>query len=146
MTVIHTPGHTPDELALYDVQEQMLYVGDSLYEHEEIIFPKEGSIVAWFASINALTSLVRSQNEMGDGKSEVLVNAGHCTVARPAREVLEAARRFMQDVVEGKEDVIKRLVVRGEKNVGYRQKDGRFSLRCPERLVEEARSRKAHLG
>ncbi|KAF8656818.1 hypothetical protein AX16_002367 [Volvariella volvacea WC 439] len=48
LTILHTPGHTPDELALYDAEERMLYVGDILYEHERIIFPNEGSVIDWF--------------------------------------------------------------------------------------------------
>jgi len=145
MIVIHTPGHTPDELALYDAEERMLYVGDSLYEHEEIIFPKEGSVVTWFASVNNLILFVQSQSGSKGGEGDILLNAGHCTVARPALEVLVAVRQFMRDVIERKEVVKKRLVVRGERNVVYRQEDGRFSLRCPERLVEEARTWSAHV-
>ncbi|TCD60478.1 hypothetical protein EIP91_010026 [Steccherinum ochraceum] len=58
--VLHTPGHTPDELALWDEGEHMLYVGDTLYEWVPIIFPREGSIVDWFKSVDALLALVWS--------------------------------------------------------------------------------------
>ncbi len=51
VTILHTPGHTPDEIALFDEAEMMLYVGDSLYEYEHIIFPNQGSIVTWFSSM-----------------------------------------------------------------------------------------------
>ncbi|GLB40199.1 putative metallo-hydrolase oxidoreductase [Lyophyllum shimeji] len=144
MMVIHTPGHTPDELAIYDAKERMLYVGDSLYEHEQIIFPSEGSIVAWFASIESLISLVQSHDKSEDMQDAVLLNVCHCTVAQPALEVSEAARLFMGDVVELKEDVKKRLVIPGETNVVYRQKGGRFLPRCPGKSVEEAREQRAH--
>lgn len=30
--VLHTPGHTPDEVAIWDESEGMLYVGDTLYD------------------------------------------------------------------------------------------------------------------
>ena len=30
--ILHTPGHTPDEVAIWDESEGMLYVGDTLYD------------------------------------------------------------------------------------------------------------------
>ncbi|KXN91735.1 Molybdopterin synthase sulfur carrier subunit [Leucoagaricus sp. SymC.cos] len=146
ITLLHTPGHTPDELAVYDSNEMMLYVGDSLYEHEPIIFPKEGSIVAWFESMDYLMTFVLERNggiwhESQD--KEVLINAGHRTAAQPALEVLSSSKAFMEDVVKGRELVRGRLKVRGEDNLVFEQAGGRFSLRCPERLLEEAR-RKIH--
>ncbi|KAJ7158805.1 Metallo-hydrolase/oxidoreductase [Mycena filopes] len=140
VSIFHTPGHTPDELALYDTVEKMLYVGDSLYEKATIIFPREGSIVAWVSSMEFLLDFVRAENKFG-GK-EVLINSGHETVCRPALEVLDEAKRFMEDVILAREPVRQRLCRRGEENVRYVQQGGRFALLCPERLVLEARGLK----
>lgn len=152
VTVLHTPGHTPDELALYDADEKMLYVGDTLYEHEHIIFPKEGSIVEWMSSVEYLTSFVKSQTQspdqhattevpsLGSVALDTRINSGHCTVSQPALEVLTATKRFMTDVLAGREPIKKRTEKRGEETVEYRQQGGRFSLICPERLVLEARN------
>ncbi|KAJ7739779.1 Metallo-hydrolase/oxidoreductase [Mycena maculata] len=135
VSILHTPGHTPDELAVYDAAEKMLYVGDSLYEEEAIIFPKEGSIVEWKTSIEYLIAFVKGENQTG----QVRINSGHRTVCQPALEVLDAAKEFMEDVVSGRVPVRERVTVRGEENVVYQQKGGRFALRCPERLVLAAR-------
>jgi len=91
-------------------------------------------------------ALVTEQNERlqksrNTGSGEVLINSGHQTAARPAMEVLLAATTFMNDVIKGKEPIKGKLTMRGEANVVYEQAGGRFSLRCPERLVEEARRR-----
>jgi len=142
--ILHTPGHTPDEIALYDEAEMMLYVGDSLYEWEPIIFPKEGSIVTWFLSMDYLISFVKEKNAIsqssrgGGPSSEVLINSGHCTALQPALEVLLSAKAYMQDVVKGREMVKERRWSRAEEIVTYGQVGDRFSLRCPERLVREA--------
>ncbi|TFK40308.1 beta-lactamase-like protein [Crucibulum laeve] len=146
VTVLHTPGHTPDELALYDENEMMLYVGDSLYEYEPIIFPKEGSIVEWFTSMDYLISFVQRENRLqhkrGEScKREVLINAGHSTAVKPALNVLLAAKAYMQDVISGEEPVKERMQMRGEETVVYGETGDRFSLRCPERLVLEAARR-----
>jgi len=148
VTILHTPGHTPDEIALFDEAEMMLYVGDSLYEYEHIIFPTQGSIVTWFSSMDYLVSSVKEKNSLsassanGAAPKEVLINSGHVTALRPALEVLLAAIAFMRDVVDGREKVKERQSRRGEVMVTYEQADNRFSLRCPERLVLEARSLK----
>lgn len=144
ITILHTPGHTPDELAIYDGSEMMLYVGDSLYEYEPIIFPNEGSMVSWFESVDYLMTFVAERNAMvqkqhGSGAREVLINAGHRTAAQPAMDVLSGSKAFMEDVVNGREPVKGRLKVRGEDNLVYEQAGGRFSLRCPERLIKEIR-------
>lgn len=70
---------------------------------------------------------------------EVLINAGHQTAAQSAIEVLASSKAFMEDVIEGREPVRGRMKVRGEDNLVYEQEDRRFSLRCPERLIREAR-------
>lgn len=131
MRVLHTPGHTPDELALWEEGERVLYVGDTLYEWAPIIFPNEGSIVDWFSSVDRLLQLV--------GDEDAKICCGHVTAGRPARDVPLASNAFLCDVVAGREQVRKRFEKRGEVNVQYVQEGMRFSLICPERLVTEAR-------
>jgi glyoxylase-like metal-dependent hydrolase (beta-lactamase superfamily II) len=141
LCLLHTPGHTPDELALWNEDERMLYVGDTLYEHAPIIFPNEGSIVQWFASVEWLIKLVQGADARRHGPDAPLarINAGHVTAGRPALDVLLATEAFMRDVISGKESVKDRRMKRGEPFVEYVQDDGRFRLQCPERLVLEAR-------
>ncbi|KAI0090169.1 Metallo-hydrolase/oxidoreductase [Irpex rosettiformis] len=133
LRILHTPGHTPDELAVWDSGEHMLYVGDTLYEWAPIIFPAEGSITTWIKSVDELLELIS-----GEGTKEVKVSCGHVTAARPAREVITGAKTFIVDVLEGREPVRRRSEKRGEAFVEYVQDDHRFSLGCPERLVQEA--------
>lgn len=136
VTVLHTPGHTPDELALWDAKESVLYVGDTLYEDDPIIFPEEGSLPTWFSTIDELLAFVRSR----PNASQVKINCGHATAMKPAIDVLEATKKFMNDVVSGKEPLKGRYQRRGDWVVEYKQATGRFSLICPERLVLEARN------
>ncbi|KAI0951162.1 hypothetical protein AcW1_008273 [Taiwanofungus camphoratus] len=137
VTLLHTPGHTPDELALWDEEELMLYVGDTLYEWEHIVFPNEGSIVTWLTTIDQLVAFVLSSRS----PYEVTINSGHRTALRPALDVLRTAKQFMLDVLIGKEKVRSRAKKRGLDYVEYVQKGRRYSLICPERLIQEARER-----
>ncbi len=132
--VLHTPGHTPDELALWDVDDNMLYVGDTLYEWATIIFPNEGSVVDWFDSVDALIELVEGRNAS--------ISCGHTTAGRPATEVLQCAKEFMMDVLSSREKVRESFEKRGETFEVYIQEGMRFSLGCPKRLIEEAREKR----
>ncbi|KAH9945245.1 Metallo-hydrolase/oxidoreductase [Epithele typhae] len=135
LTLLHTPGHTPDELALWDEGDGMLYVGDTLYEDAHIIFPNEGSIVQWFASVDGLTAMLQKSGRAETAK----INCGHKTAMGDAMEVLRTTKAFMRDVIDGKEKVKNKMTKRGEEHVEYVQDGGRYSLICPKRLVEEAR-------
>jgi glyoxylase-like metal-dependent hydrolase (beta-lactamase superfamily II) len=140
--VLHTPGHTPDELALWDEGERMLYVGDTVYEWEPIIFPLEGDIRVWMKSMDYLLDFVirrQNKNSARMRSDAIRINAGHCTSAVDAEDVLRNGRGFIEDVVAGKVPVKGRTMVDGVKIVSYARNDGRFSLRCPEKLVLEAR-------
>ncbi|OJA18172.1 hypothetical protein AZE42_05308 [Rhizopogon vesiculosus] len=135
MKVLHTPGHTPDELALWDAEERMLYVGDTLYEDDPIIFPTGGSLPDWFTTIDQLIELVKAQPDA----EKVMINCGHATTLRPALEVLRTCRRFMENVVSGKEVVKKRYLRRETWCLQFQEDNGRFSLICPEKLVLDAK-------
>ncbi|RDL42529.1 Uncharacterized protein BP5553_02508 [Venustampulla echinocandica] len=83
---LHIPGHTPDSLAWYDIDENHLYVGDTFYERKRltpipelpddenqdpgflaapgaIIFPEEGGDwIQYMSSLDLLLSFVLHQN------------------------------------------------------------------------------------
>lgn len=83
---LHIPGHTPDSLAWYDVDENHLYVGDTFYERKRavpipelpddagqvpglpatqaaIIFPEEGgNWIQFMSSLEMLRSFVQHKN------------------------------------------------------------------------------------
>ncbi|KAJ9654607.1 hypothetical protein H2198_006353 [Neophaeococcomyces mojaviensis] len=80
ITVIHTPGHTPDSLSWYDHETSALSVGDMFYEKESdetrsgsngrwpreppqpVIFNEDSNIVEWNASMHRLLDFVRFEN------------------------------------------------------------------------------------
>jgi len=131
LSILHTPGHLPDEIAVWDQDEGMLYVGDTVYEHAPIIFDKESSILDWLNSMDYLINFVLPQRV-------ALLNAAHSTVCRPALDLLTEARGFMCDIISGKEVVQRRWERRGEHYVRYTQQGGRLQVITPERLVNEA--------
>jgi len=50
LEVIHTPGHTPDSIALYAHYEQRLFVGDTIYPYTAIHLDSLGSSVTDYMS------------------------------------------------------------------------------------------------
>lgn len=140
LQVLHTPGHTPDSLSLWEADTRGLFVGDTVYEREPIIFPPQGNIVQWFATMDYLIQFVHEKNEE-DVNSRVLLHAGHCTSGADALDVLEQGKFFIGCAVKGSIKPTNKCTVDGVTIVSYQRSDKRFALRCPERLVLEARKR-----
>lgn len=137
-TVLHTPGHTPDSLAIWDEKESVIYIGDTLYEEEPIIFPNEGSIRDWLDSVDFLILFIKDR-QVGQPRGTVIrVSCGHATAFNEALPVLQGAKAFIEAVVSGREQARTRRFKRGEVNAEYGQVGDRFRLICPERLVKEA--------
>jgi hypothetical protein len=84
--LFHIPGHTPDSLAWYDIDEHHLYVGDAFYTFHRrralpgipdgagqvpglpgtqaaIIFPEEGNWLSYTKSMGMLFEFVTRENE-----------------------------------------------------------------------------------
>ncbi|KZS92395.1 Metallo-hydrolase/oxidoreductase [Sistotremastrum niveocremeum HHB9708] len=144
--VLHTPGHTPDSLALWDEEENMLYVGDTLYEWAPTIFPNEGDIVDWLGSMDKLYAFVKEKTtfliQEQSSNTEVYINCGHVTSYGPALEILGQMNEFMLAILRGSVPIMGESIKRGERNVVYgRQGTDRFVVLCPERLILEARDK-----
>lgn len=107
---LHIPGHTPDSLAWYDIDEYFLYVGDAFYERERkspipelpnrdeggitslrddldfgsaIMFPEEGNLVQFMSSMEFLLSFVMHKN--GELRRQHLQLQGPSNESRPPR-------------------------------------------------------------
>ncbi|MCJ1438502.1 hypothetical protein MMC27_007892 [Xylographa pallens] len=146
--ILHTPGHTPDELAWYDEAERHLFVGDSFYERvamdesytQAIIFPKEGDIIIYMQSLEKLLSFVQEENRLHQS-SAVRIGCGHITYsAADGQGILQEVQRFFWDVINGIVPVRESSEKRGEMHdLWQKDEDARFSLMGPRRLVVDAR-------
>jgi hypothetical protein len=151
---LHTPGHTPDSLSWYDIEERTLYVGDSFYHQESsdtrdapwgpespaaILFPKEGDLAAWWRSLAKLIAFVDEKNS--GGKERVVLSASHVTTCMDAATILENVKGFMGRVLRDEIPLEEGPEKRGER-FGYWGEDGReFKLGAPVRVVAEGRAR-----
>lgn len=63
LTFYLTPGHTPDQLAIWDHKERFLFVGDSIYEWAAILFPREGNVTTYSKTIGKMKKLVHGWNQ-----------------------------------------------------------------------------------
>lgn len=62
LVIYHTPGHTPDQLAVWDPQERVIFVGDTMYEWAPIVFPLEADLKLYSNTLGKLKSLVAAWN------------------------------------------------------------------------------------
>jgi glyoxylase-like metal-dependent hydrolase (beta-lactamase superfamily II) len=58
LKIIGTPGHTPDEIALLDEKNGLLFTGDSFYEGPIYLYRPETDLDAYVASMQKLAALV----------------------------------------------------------------------------------------
>lgn len=72
LVAYQTPGHTPDELAVWDPSERVLFVGDTAYEWASILFPLEGDIHLYAKSLAKLRALVHEWNTHAQGNNGCL--------------------------------------------------------------------------
>jgi glyoxylase-like metal-dependent hydrolase (beta-lactamase superfamily II) len=78
LTILHTPGHTPDSLSWYDNVERLLNVGDSIYDrtsHDtenalwgkeapmQIMFDLASNLLDWWNSVKKVIAFVKERNE-----------------------------------------------------------------------------------
>ena len=89
ITILHTPGHTPDSLAWYDRNERYIVVGDSFYERESpdtkeaseppmpTIFDIESDLLDWWDSLKKVIRFVEERNkEMEETDDDRIEEAG----------------------------------------------------------------------
>lgn len=139
LVIYHTPGHTPDELAIWDADERIIFVGDSLYEWAPIIFPLEGNLEDYAATLLKLQSLIKGWNNESTPTNRVKMACGHVTSAADAEEFLHEVERFFSKVRRGLVEPVDRGEARGFKLVGYEREDGRISFLGPKQLFDGAR-------
>ena len=148
LQVIHTPGHTPDELAWYDEDERHLYVGDSFYQRvaedksyeQAILFPKEGNIVDYLASLDRLITFVDAKNADEDAhRGPLKIGCGHVTSSVDAKDILLAVQKLFLQILQNKVPIVQREEKRGEEFVTWRE-DGapKFSVAAPRRIMLDA--------
>ncbi|KAK4894193.1 hypothetical protein LTR27_007560 [Elasticomyces elasticus] len=168
ITIIQTPGHTPDELAWYDHEEMHLYVGDSFYhegkgDNMPIIFPGEGSLIEWVFSMQKLAVFVRGENARAAAASEdsstqdaddgwvhvkpaprrVKICCAHQTYSVDGAEILAELEAFSFRVFIGKVPVVASKKWHDDEIYDSWRESGKdatpMSIFAPRRLMEEAR-------
>lgn len=93
LAIYQAPGHTPDELAVWDPEERFLYVGDTTYENGPTLFPNGGSVLQYRASIEKLLQHVKGWN--AEGGERVKIACGHNTKGADAESLLEEVSSFL---------------------------------------------------
>lgn len=162
--IIHTPGHTPDELAWADLAERTVYVGDSFYHLGDdampIIFPPQGNLIDWEYSMHRLADYIffhlgaepdssSSSSDTNDWtlvSKPVKISAAHQTVNQPAFSTWMTLITFFEDVVAGKSPALYSDVSYGEvytywiSEAGGRKPQEMMALWCPQRLMDDLRA------
>ncbi|KAI3398909.1 hypothetical protein diail_8232 [Diaporthe ilicicola] len=130
LTIYQTPGHTPDELAVWDQQERVLYVGDTLYEWAPILFSLSGNLSDYASTLQTLIGLVDGWNKDAVEGDRVKMACGHCTSNTAAAEFLYEVDGFLSKIRRGLVSPIDKGTTPGRNVplVGFEREDGWFSF------------------
>ena len=156
LVVLHTPGHTPDSLALYDEHESWIFVGDTLYQRVKeqpwgetqdvpIILVAQSHWGDYVASLNKLHDFV--DRTQAHSSAPIRLSSGHTTSGKNAVSFVQDAITFVGRVVAGEVPVIAELAgdevapggTLGDETFIFWQDDGEplFSLLAPERFKQD---------
>lgn len=145
--ILHTPGHTPDELAWYDIDERHLYVGDTCYELRSpfistpIIFPREGDWVQFMQSLRFLGAFIEEQNTQPTHAARVKMGCGHITSSVDAADMVAEVHALFLHIIQGTVPVCSSTEESGEVyDLWMESPEARFSVQAPRRIAEAARS------
>ncbi|KAK9460252.1 beta-lactamase-like protein [Lipomyces oligophaga] len=112
-----TPGHTPDEIALYDVNEHVLFAGDSIYEGIPVYIIDTSNMMDYIKSMDFLLEYIKAKN-----------------IELSSSETIEC----FWDTVKGKSQLTERLYMRNL-NVGiYMSANKNVGFMCIDEKLEEA--------
>lgn len=137
--IYHTPGHTPDELAIWDPRERFIFVGDTMYERAPIIFPLEGNLQDYTSTLFKLRDLIKTWNGGAAAGARVKMACGHVTSAVDAEDFVQDVEGFLSKVRRGLVEPQDRGKVRGIPLVGYTSQGGRLSFLGPKQLFDNFR-------
>ncbi|KAJ5159086.1 uncharacterized protein N7500_008737 [Penicillium coprophilum] len=120
LTMYHTPGHTPDEVAIWDSYERVLFVGDSLYQYAPIFFFETQSVIRYSESIGKMRQLIRRFNAETD-----------------AAGFLAEVDAFLYQVVTGQVERKGSSDMSGHPRDSYSRKDGGLEFQGRREYFEE---------
>ena len=104
LEIIHTPGHTPDALALLDRAHGLLWTGDTYYDATIWLYVPETDLDAYERSIARLAALAPSLTRLLPAHNTASASPGHLAEAR------DAIRRVRAGEVKGEEQSGNRVV------------------------------------
>ncbi|KAK9459766.1 beta-lactamase-like protein [Lipomyces oligophaga] len=134
-----TPGHTPDEIALYDINEHVLFTGDSLYETIPIYIIDTSDMVEYIKSMEFLLEYIKAKNtELTSLGIRVTTAAGHVTDTADTEILLQEAIDCYWDTLNGKSTLTERIYMR-KLNVGiYMNAKRNVGFLCIDEKLEAA--------
>jgi len=116
LTVLQTPGHTPDSLTVYDREERQLFTGDTFYYRhctlpggiefrQAIEFCQASSFGHFLSTLKRLKVFVRNEEdtelECVERPRKLRISCAHTTAAIPAMKLLDDVQEYVSRMIAG---------------------------------------------
>lgn len=96
--IYFTPGHTPDSLALLDIQERLLFIGDTFYHGPVYLYRPETNLDDYIKSLERLIDITK------DHQVDAIIPAHNIPIVDPSflTLALEGIKKITQGKMIGK--------------------------------------------
>ncbi len=120
LMTLHTPGHTPDSMAIYDEDERWIFTGDTLYKRlvrlpwgdiqdVPIVLPLQGNWKDFVASVTELLDFVNKHDQGAAPEKRIRLSAGHTTSGELAGQTIQGALDLIQRVQRDEVPIIAKV-------------------------------------
>ena len=106
LEVLQVPGHTPDSVALLDIENRLLFSGDSWYDASLWLFARETNLQDYEASISRLATLDSDVDFLLGAHNSARVDAGRL------QAVVDAFRKIRAGDYAAEMDDYNRLAIK----------------------------------
>ncbi|KAK9470488.1 beta-lactamase-like protein [Dipodascopsis tothii] len=147
---LQTPGHTPDELALYDVAEHVLFAGDTIYETLPVYIIETSDLGDYDRSVRFMLEFVKGKNAElaaaaapGTTPARVTAACGHITDTADCEKLLEETIECLWATLRGESKVREKTVLREHPLTIYFNETDNVGFMCIDTKLDAGRK---HFG
>ncbi|KAI8805844.1 beta-lactamase-like protein [Cladochytrium replicatum] len=134
LTVLWTPGHSANDICIYDPYDQRLFMGDLLYTWAPVILGQGSNLTDYLASLRKVLVFVENLDE----KDRVRLSCGHNAGNLPALEFLRSMIKVTERAMQAQIAEFEESELSGGRFYTYNAEDGMLSLKILDTILMQS--------